>query len=149
MKERILEFLRKENKTSSQFAEEIGVQPSSVSHIISGRNKPSLDFVVKMLQRYDGLNTDWLLFGTGDMYKEQISQDLFAEFDITDDSQVSSPSPQTQHQPSSSPSQSSLTSTSDDPQPSTSPLPSSSSIRQVIIIFEDGTFKALEENVAE
>ncbi|NLA48821.1 MAG: helix-turn-helix transcriptional regulator, partial [Bacteroidales bacterium] len=42
MKERILEFLKSENKTSAQFAEEIGVQPSGISHILSGRNKPSL-----------------------------------------------------------------------------------------------------------
>jgi len=50
MKERILEFLKNENKTSAQFAEEIGVQPSGISHIISGRNNPSLDFVIKILK---------------------------------------------------------------------------------------------------
>lgn len=79
MKDRILEFLRTENKTSSQFAEEIGVQASSVSHIISGRNKPSLDFIVKMLQQYDDLSTDWLIFGKGDMYKMDRASDLFGE----------------------------------------------------------------------
>lgn len=70
MKDRILEFLNLENKTSSQFAEEIGVQPSSISHILSGRNKPSLDFVIKMLEAYSDLSTDWLIFGRGDMYSE-------------------------------------------------------------------------------
>ena len=68
MKDRIFEFLRNSNKTSSQFADEIGVQPSSVSHIISGRNKPSLDFVIKMLQKYPELSTDWLIFGRGSMF---------------------------------------------------------------------------------
>lgn len=77
MKDRILEFLRKENKTSAQFAEEIGVQPSGISHILSGRNKPSLDFVLKMLEKYQFLSTDWLLFGKGNMYKEKIIPDLF------------------------------------------------------------------------
>lgn len=81
MKDRILEFLRKENKTSSQFAEEIGVQPSSVSHIVSGRNKPSLDFVIKMLQKYGDLSTDWLIFGKGDMYNSDINADLFADLE--------------------------------------------------------------------
>ena len=52
MKERIIEFLKAENKSSAQFAEEIGVQPSGISHILSGRNKPSLDFVIKMLEKY-------------------------------------------------------------------------------------------------
>ena len=77
MKERIIEFLRAENKTSAQFAEEIGVQPSGISHILSGRNKPSLDFVLKMLEKYKFLSTEWLLFGTGNMYKDQTLEDLF------------------------------------------------------------------------
>jgi len=80
MKERILEFLRKENKTSAQFAEEIGVQPSGISHILSGRNKPSLDFIVKMLEKYNYISSDWLIFGKGNMYKETKQPDLFSVF---------------------------------------------------------------------
>jgi transcriptional regulator with XRE-family HTH domain len=79
MKDRILDFLKAENKSSSQFAEEIGVQPSGISHIISGRNKPSLDFILKMLEKYPFLSTEWLLFGKGDMYKDQSMQELFTE----------------------------------------------------------------------
>jgi len=79
MKDRILAFLKAENKSSSQFAEEIGVQPSGISHIISGRNKPSLDFVVKMLEKYPFLSTEWLLFGKGEMYRDQSMQELFNE----------------------------------------------------------------------
>ncbi len=74
MKERILEFLRAENRTSAQFAEEIGVQPSGISHILSGRNNPSLDFVLKMLETYDYISTEWLLFGKGNMYKDELIQ---------------------------------------------------------------------------
>jgi transcriptional regulator with XRE-family HTH domain len=77
MKERLLEFLRAENKSSAQLAEEIGVQPSGISHIISGRNNPSLDFVLKMLEKYAYLSTDWLLFGKGTMYKDSRMQTLF------------------------------------------------------------------------
>ena len=130
MKERILEFLKKENKTSSQFAEEIGVQASSVSHIISGRNKPSLDFVVKMLQRFDDLSTDWLIFGKGDMYKDNISEDLFSA--LEDNIPLSEPS----DPPSPSPS----------PQPSTSHPPSTapSSIIQVILVYKDNTFRVFD-----
>ena len=79
MRSRIIEFLKAENKTSAQLAEEIGVQPSGISHILSGRNKPSLDFVLKMLGKYTFLSTDWLLFGKGDMYKEVSMQRLFDE----------------------------------------------------------------------
>jgi transcriptional regulator with XRE-family HTH domain len=85
MKERIIEFLKAENKSSAQLAEEIGVQPSGISHIISGRNNPSLDFVIKMLEKYKFLSSDWLLFGKGDMYREAQMQKLF------DDSKISQP----------------------------------------------------------
>jgi transcriptional regulator with XRE-family HTH domain len=77
MKERLIEFLRIENKSSAQLAEEIGVQASGISHIISGRNNPSLDFILKMLEKYKFLSTDWLLFGKGAMYKESRMQNLF------------------------------------------------------------------------
>ena len=81
MKERLIEFLKAENKSSAQFAEEIGVQPSGISHIISGRNNPSLDFVIKMLEKYKFLSTDWLLFGKGTMYKENSVLTLFDNID--------------------------------------------------------------------
>ena len=77
MKNRILEFLKVENKSSAEFADEIGVQPSSISHIVSGRNNPSLDFILRMLTKYPSLSTDWLLFGKGKMYREPQLHDLF------------------------------------------------------------------------
>jgi transcriptional regulator with XRE-family HTH domain len=83
MRERIIEFLKAENKSSAQFAEEIGVQPSGISHIISGRNKPSLDFVIKMLEKYPFLSTEWLLFGRGNMYNDQSMQELFDKSSFT------------------------------------------------------------------
>jgi transcriptional regulator with XRE-family HTH domain len=92
MKERILEFLRSENKSSAQLAEEIGVQPSGISHIISGRNKPSLDFILKMLEKYKYISTDWLLFGKGEMYKENRNQSLFDEPSSLIDGRNSGPS---------------------------------------------------------
>jgi transcriptional regulator with XRE-family HTH domain len=77
MKDRILAFLTNENKSYAQFAEEIGVQPSGISHILSGRNNPSLDFVIKMLHRYPSLSAEWLLFGRGAMYKNITEPTLF------------------------------------------------------------------------
>jgi len=88
MKERILEFLKAENKSSAQFAEEIGVQPSGISHILSGRNNPSLDFVLKMLEKYHFLSTEWLLFGRGSMYKDSRMQTLFEEIKYSDQEKV-------------------------------------------------------------
>lgn len=81
MKDRIIEFLRAENKSSAQFAAEIGVQPSGISHILSGRNNPSLDFVLRMLEKYKYLSTEWLLFGKGKMFKEKQDLTLFDNID--------------------------------------------------------------------
>ncbi len=69
MKDRIAKFLKAENISSSKFADEIGVQRSSISHIIAGRNNPSLELIQKMLNRFDKINPDWLILGKGEMYR--------------------------------------------------------------------------------
>lgn len=69
MKDRILKFINKEGISPAHFADEIGVQRSSVSHILSGRNNPSFDFIQKILDRYKTVNAEWLIMGVGDMYK--------------------------------------------------------------------------------
>ena len=70
MKDRIQKFINKEGISPAHFADEIGVQRSSVSHILSGRNNPSFDFIQKILDRYKNLNAEWLIMGIGDMYKK-------------------------------------------------------------------------------
>ena len=60
--------MRAKNITARQFAEEIGIQPSGMSHILGGRNKPSLDFVTKVIRRYPEIDANWLLLGRGEMY---------------------------------------------------------------------------------
>lgn len=52
-------------ESASSFADKIGVQRSSISHILSGRNKPSLDFVMKVLTTYPEVELYWLLNGKG------------------------------------------------------------------------------------
>lgn len=65
---RINLILRAKNITARQFAEEIGIQPSGMSHIMGGRNNPSLDFVAKVLRRYPEIDANWLILGRGEMY---------------------------------------------------------------------------------
>lgn len=60
---RLLEILETKNLSASQFAEKIGVQRSSVSHILSGRNKPSLDFVIKINSVFNDISLEWLING--------------------------------------------------------------------------------------
>ncbi len=70
MKDRIAKILSDEGITGAKFAEEIGVQASSISHILSGRNNPGTDFLIKILERYRGISAEWLLLGKGEMHKQ-------------------------------------------------------------------------------
>jgi transcriptional regulator with XRE-family HTH domain len=69
MKDRIILLIKAKNLTAAQFADEIGVQKSSISHIISGRNNASLDFIQKVLLTYPEVNIEWLMFGKGPLFK--------------------------------------------------------------------------------
>lgn len=69
MKERLLQILDLEQLSPSKFADIIGVQRSSISHVLSGRNKPSFDFLEKTLKAFPGLNAEWLMLGKGTMYE--------------------------------------------------------------------------------
>ena len=59
--------MQKEEMTAAQFAEKIGLSPSSLSHILNGRNNPSLDVVMKIHKACNYVNLPWLIYGEGDM----------------------------------------------------------------------------------
>jgi len=58
--------------SASAFAEKMGVGRSSISHIVSGRNKPSLDFVLHILNNFEEVSFDWLILGKGNFPKNNI-----------------------------------------------------------------------------
>ncbi|WP_343625710.1 helix-turn-helix transcriptional regulator [Flavobacterium lindanitolerans] len=64
--EKILDYY---NLTASSFADKIGVQRSSISHLLSGRNKPSLDFILKILDVFPEIDLYWILNGKGSFPK--------------------------------------------------------------------------------
>lgn len=73
------------NINASAFADKIGVQRSSLSHLLSGRNKPSLDFILKILDVYPEVDLYWILTGKGsfpknsDVEKPIENKNLFEE----------------------------------------------------------------------
>jgi len=75
MNRRLLQFLQAENITQTQFADTLSVARGSVSHILSGRNKPGYDFLESLLLHYPALNLEWLLTGKGKMYREPGADD--------------------------------------------------------------------------
>lgn len=73
MENRIQKIIDKQGISLNAFAQEIGVNRSTVSHILTGRNKPSVEVLQKILKRFPELSTDWLLLGNGGMYAKKES----------------------------------------------------------------------------
>lgn len=71
MNNRVLEIIENKKLTPSRFADKIGVPRSTISHIISGRNKPSLELISKIAEKYPDINLDWLIKGKGSMISSQ------------------------------------------------------------------------------
>lgn len=86
MNERIKKVIDYLNISQAEFAKEINTQRANISHILAGRNNPSIDFLQKLLKRYPEINAEWLLLGHGNMTKvtnnlqeksDKKQQDLF------------------------------------------------------------------------
>jgi len=77
MKTRIKELIIQQKITSAQFASEIGIAASSLHHIVSGRNNPSLEVLQKIMARFPQINAEWLINGKGKQFKEVVQGELF------------------------------------------------------------------------
>ena len=69
MIERFQKIMEYAGVSPKRFAEILGIERSNVSHIMSGRNNPSLTVVQKILKNFPDISSDWLLFGEGNMLK--------------------------------------------------------------------------------
>ena len=61
MDEKLRILMQNENLTASKLAEILEVKPAAVSHILSGRNKPSFELLCKIVNRFPHINPYWLL----------------------------------------------------------------------------------------
>ena len=68
MRKRFLEILKCKKISSSQFADKINVSNSAISHIINGRNKPSLEIIQNILIKFPDINPRWLILGEGEIF---------------------------------------------------------------------------------
>jgi transcriptional regulator with XRE-family HTH domain len=71
--EKILDYFQ---LSASAFADKIGVQRSSLSHLLSGRNKPSLEFVIKITEAFPEVDLYWFLFNKGSFPKSNSSENI-------------------------------------------------------------------------
>ncbi len=110
--------------SASAFADRIQVPRSSISHLLSGRNKPSLDFVLKVVKEFDEVELYWLLNGKGDFPSDRKENSTVKE--QTSNASVTAPkSPQT------NPATPSLSVS----------MNSDKNIERIVIFYTDGTFK--------
>ncbi len=89
MKDRIMQIMQKTGLSNAEFAEKIGISTSSLSHILTERNKPSLDVVMRIHKAYPNININWLLYGEDTMEKvfpQPENVDLFSQLpsDVND-----------------------------------------------------------------
>lgn len=71
MKERIKKIMDDQHLSPSAFADKLQIGRAVISHILNGRNNPSLDVVIRILTEFSNVNPDWLLTGVGDTYKSE------------------------------------------------------------------------------
>jgi transcriptional regulator with XRE-family HTH domain len=153
MKDRLLKFLSINNLTATKFADEIGVQRSSISHILSGRNKPSYDFINKTLENYTDLNAEWLITGKGEMFKSTNlkSSDKFKELDLFSNNQdigaTQKPVSTTEEKMESTADEQSNISPADVKTVKKS-YKTQQSIKKVIIFYTDGSFEEYNPSVS-
>ena len=87
---RIISIIEDSNLTNSEFAEKIGVPKSTISHLLSERNNPSLDIVSKISSTFNDITSDYLIFGQSQIENSplQVPGDLFSDkdMDITQES---------------------------------------------------------------
>lgn len=83
-KTKIEQLMREFNLNSAQFAEEVGIKNSTLSHILNDRNKASLDVLKKILARFQQVNPEWLIMDSGKMFRPVLNSQEPTLFDNID-----------------------------------------------------------------
>lgn len=65
MRERIHQIMKMKSVNAAEFADLMQIKRPGLSHILTGRNNPSLDFVIKLKETFPEINLEWLLYGRG------------------------------------------------------------------------------------
>jgi transcriptional regulator with XRE-family HTH domain len=119
---RLQEILDHYGVSATAFSEEINFNRSTISHLLSGRNKPSLEFVLKVLQKYPEVELYWLLNGKGEFptEKKTISPPIIPKLQNSTAKEIEAVI-------SEKPSQN-----------------SNKTIDRIVIFYKDGSFKAYE-----
>lgn len=135
-----LEILRtKYNLSASSLAKTLGVEASAISHIKSGRNKPSYDFVVKILRAFPDVSPDWLLLDQGEILRDGASAAPLSS-KVDDYSDVSL----FDHEENIETSESLECAKNDANSIFSNPSKDSKRIERVIVLYSDGSFESYD-----
>ena len=74
-RDRVLQVMQSEGMNAKQFCQEVGISQGTLSNIMGGRNKPSLDVMQAILRRFRAVSCDWLIMGVGTMYVSGARED--------------------------------------------------------------------------
>lgn len=140
MKEKLEYLLREKQLSATSLARLLEIQPSGISHILSGRNKPSFDFVVKILSVFPDINPDWLLLDSDEIYRRGETSRSNPLFDIDEQDLLSEPSSLKQENIVLSEGKSSVENMA--LQNFSSAKNSAKPIDRIVILFSDGTFES-------
>ncbi len=79
LNKRIIEVMVKKNHSKSSFAKAIDVSLPLITHVTSGRNKPGIELIQKVLTVFEDISPDWLILGNGDMYRSTFQMPDFSD----------------------------------------------------------------------
>ena len=127
--ERIEEIRRNHQLSAAGFASRIGVQRSAMSHILSGRNKPSLEFLMKVYEACDEVALDWLIIGTSTPTPPKENVDLFKSLDDVP------------NEPQTTSLENPIAQKIDFQKQASIPTEESASPREIIYLYSDGSFE--------
>jgi plasmid maintenance system antidote protein VapI len=81
-KKRVEKIIELQNMNLTEFANEIGITSSTLSHILNGRNKVSLDVMRKIVKRFPEISFDWLILGNGPIFRKELNSQEPTLFDF-------------------------------------------------------------------
>lgn len=123
---RLHKIMEHHDLSAASFADKIDVGRSSISHLLSGRNKPSLDFVMKIINAFPDVELYWLLNGKGSFPEKSEAKT------------PSVPSDRVSSKPQD------LFDTPNQIPTSRPSVGKGRKIRRIVLFYEDGTFEAFE-----
>lgn len=103
IKDRIEKILKHYNLSASKFAETIDTQRSSISHILSGRNRPSLELLQRILEKYPEIDALWLINGKNEMFTTNntvpVEKEIQTSLNFEEEDPIKYITPKTENKP--------------------------------------------------